>query len=73
MISDATETEVAADANAFVHGIAGATGRARIGVAEANFRVNEIADRLHDPGAAGQFSEPRPGEIGEHVAVAISA
>ena len=35
--------------------------------------MNEIADRLHDPRAAGQVSEPRPGEIGELVAVAIPA
>jgi hypothetical protein len=65
--------EVAADADAFVHGIAGAAGRARIRVAEADFGVDEIADGLYDPRAAGQFSEPRPGEIGELVAVAIAA
>src|SRR5208337_1412064 len=34
--------EVAADADAFVHGIAGATGRARIRVTEADFSMNEI-------------------------------
>src|SRR5271166_6619640 len=65
--------EVAADADAFAHGIAGATGWARVGIAEPDLRVNEIADRLHDPRAPGQFSEPRPGEIGELVAVAIAA
>jgi hypothetical protein len=65
--------EVAADADAFVHGIAGAASRARIRVAEADFGVDEIADRLHTPGAAGQPSELRPGEIGELVAVAIAA
>src|SRR6202034_741634 len=65
--------EVAADAYAFLHGIARAAGRARIRVAEADFRVNEIADRLHNSRAAGQVSEPRPGEIGELVAVAIPA
>ena len=65
--------EVAADADAFVHGIAGAAGWARVWITEADLRVNEIADRLHDARAAGQFSEPRPGEIGELVAVAIPA
>ena len=35
--------------------------------------MNEIADRLHDPRAAGQLSELRPSEIGELVAVAIPA
>src|SRR5271166_1024609 len=57
--------EVAADADAFVHGIAGCAGRARVHVVEADFRVHEIRDRPHAPGAARQFSEPRPGEVGE--------
>jgi len=64
--------EVAADADTFAHGIAGATGWARVGITEPDLRVNEIADRLLDPRAPGQFSEPRPGEIGEPVAVAIA-
>jgi hypothetical protein len=42
-------------------------------VAEADFGVNEIADRLNTLGAAGQLSKLRPGEIGELVAVAIPA
>ena len=65
--------EVAADADAFVHGVASATGWARVGIAKPDLRVNEIADRLHDSRAAGQVSKPRPGEIGELVAVAIPA
>ena len=47
--------EVAADADAFVHGIAGAAGWTRIGIAEADLRVNEIADRLHDPAPPDSF------------------
>src|SRR5271163_427994 len=62
--------EVAADADAFAHGIAGATSWACVGIAEPDFRVNEIADRLHCPRAAWQLSEFRPGEIGEFVAIA---
>src|SRR5271165_1776829 len=52
--------EVAADADAFMHGVAGATSWARVGITEPNLRVNEIADRLHTHGA-GQLSELRPG------------
>jgi hypothetical protein len=64
--------EVAADADALMHGLAGATSWARVGITEPNFRVNEIADRLHTLGA-GQLSELRPGEIGELVAIAVAA
>jgi hypothetical protein len=64
--------EVPADADAFVHGIAGATSWARVGITKADLRMNEIADRLHTQGA-GQLSELRPGEIGELVAIAIAA
>ncbi len=64
--------EVPADADAFVHGVAGATSWARIGITEPDFGVNEIADRLHTQGA-GQLSELGPGEIGELVAIAIAA
>ena len=39
--------EVAAHANPFVHGIAGAAGGARIRIAEPDLGVHEIADRLH--------------------------
>ncbi len=60
--------EVAADPGAFVHGIAGAAGRARVRVAEANFRVNEIADCLHDPRRRTGF-RTATGEIRELVAV----
>jgi hypothetical protein len=64
--------EVPADADAFMHGVAGATSWARVGITEPDFGVNEIADRLHTQGA-GQLSELRPGEIGELVAIAIAA
>jgi len=64
--------EVAAHADAFVHGIAGATSWARVGMTKADLRMNEIADRLNTQGA-GQLSELRPGEIGELVAIAIAA
>ena len=60
--------EVAADPGAFVYRIAGTAGRARIRVAEANFRVTEIADRLHEPRRRTGF-RTATGEIRELVAV----
>jgi hypothetical protein len=65
--------EVAAYANAFVHGIARAAGGARIRITEADLRVHEIANRLHTLAAAQYHPEMRPGEISEFVAVAIPA
>ena len=65
--------EVAADADSLVHGIAGATGWACVWIPEPDFRVNEITNRLHPLRAPGYRSEPRPGEVGEVVAVAIAA
>ena len=65
--------EVAAYTNPFMHGIAGATGGARIRIAEADLRVHEIANRLHTLAAAQYHPEIRPGEISELVAVAIPA
>jgi hypothetical protein len=49
--------EVAADADALVHGIAGATGWARVWIAELDLRLNEIANRLHPLRAAGHLSD----------------
>jgi hypothetical protein len=65
--------EVAAYTNAFMQGIAGAAGGARIRVTEADLRVHEIANRLHPLAAAQSHPEIRPGEISELVAVAIPA
>ena len=63
--------EVAAYTNAFMHGIAGAAGGARIRITEADLRVHEIANRLHTLAATQYHPEIRPGEISELVAVAI--
>src|SRR5580698_8876656 len=65
--------EVAAYTNPFMHGIAGATGGARIRIAEADLRVHEIANRLHTLATAQYHPEIRPGEISELVAIAIPA
>jgi len=63
--------EVAAYTNAFMQGIAGAAGGARIRITEADLRVHEIANRLHALAAAQHHPEIRPGEIREIVAIAI--
>ena len=65
--------EVAAHAYAFLHRVAGATCRPRVGITELDFRVNEVANRLHASVAAGYVPEHEPGEIGEFVAVPIAA
>ena len=65
--------EIAADADAFAHRVAGGAGGARLGVAEADLRMDEVADRLRAPPAARYRVELRPREIGEIVAVAIAA
>jgi hypothetical protein len=70
---DGEMREVAAYTNAFMHGIAGAAGGARIRITEADLRVHEIANRLHVLAAAQYHPEIRPGEISEIVAVAIPA
>ena len=64
-------SEVAADADTFVHGITGGKGWARVGITEPDFRVNKIANRPYTSSPAGQRSELRPGEISELVAVTI--
>jgi hypothetical protein len=48
---------IEADADALVHGIAGATGWARVWIAELDLRLNEIANRLHPLRAAGHLSD----------------
>ena len=70
---DGEMREVAAYANAFMHGIAGAAGGTRIGITESDLCVHEIANRLHALAATGHHPEIRPGEIGELVAIAIPA
>src|SRR6202034_229595 len=70
---DSEVSEIAADADALAHRIAGATGGARLGIAKTDLRVDEVADRLRAPPAARYRVELRPREIGEIVAVAITA
>src|SRR6202034_3071877 len=70
---DGEVSEIAADADALAHRIAGAARGARLWITEPEMRVNEVAYRLRAPPAARYKVELRPREIGEIVAVAIAA
>jgi hypothetical protein len=70
---DGEMREVAAHANAFVHGVARAAGGPRIRITEPDLRVHEIANCLHTLAAPGHHSKIRPSETGKIVAIAIPA
>ena len=65
--------EVPADAYALAQRLAGAAGRAGLGIAEPDAIVDIVADRLDARIAAGESLKLPPGKIGEIVAVAVTA
>src|SRR5208282_1220629 len=65
--------EVAADANALRQSLARRPCRARLGIAESEAFVDEVADRLHASPPAADGAKVRPPEIGQKVRLAIPA